>query len=505
LKIIFGSAELARSCNEDRERIRAYGPRLAAALRRRLCDIAAARHLAELRSVPAARLRADPEQADGWLLVALGQLADMRVRPSQEPPPRLSDGRLDEMRIRELLVSDVAVYATPTPPDGDPHDADNDLPPQEVGGPMTLDAEQLEYAPESVSPPGETLKETLKVLGISQADLARRAGLSTKHVNQIIQGMAILSPETSILLERVTGLRAEVWNSLEAQWRTQQQRELESRALKGQLPWLDNFPLPELVARGVLNDEHRSAANLQRVLQFFGVASPQVAEDVWAGNRTTYRRSTTKTPDEYATQFWLRLCVMSARNRHCRPYRREALLELIPQLRALTRLEPGTWLTELPALCTEAGVAVVFEPAMAGTHISAAARWLNPDKALVALSDRFTRIDHFWFAFFHSIGHLLHHGKRLVFLDDDPAEDASESTKEDEANRFAAATLIPPHLDGDYRRLRTYPEPLTNIEAFAARADIAEGIVVGRLQQDGALLPSEGREYLRHVDFRQHA
>lgn len=370
---------------------------------------------------------------------------------------------------------------------------------------MRLSAEPLEYAPQSVPPPGETLKETLAVLGISQADLARRTGLSNKHVNQIIQGLAILSPETAVLLERATGLRAEVWNTLEAKWRTQQQRALENQVLEEQLSWLDNFSLSELVAREVLTDESRSAVNLQTVLVFFGVASPQIAENVWAGNRLAYRRSTTGTPDDYATQLWLRLCVMSARNRDCRPYRRDTLAGLIPGLRALTRREPHTWLTELPALCTEAGIAVVFEPAMAGTQISVATRWLKPDKALLALSDRYTRIDHFWFAVFHAIGHLLHHGKRPVFLDDDPVEDVSRSTHEDEANRFAGETLIPAHLDEDYRRLRAHPEPLTGIEAFAARAGIAEGIVVGRLQNDGALRPSEGRHYLTHVDLGQHA
>ena len=109
LKIVFMSAELARSCNDDEERLRVYGPQLAPMLRRRLCEISAAGHLAELRSLPAARLRADPVRQDGWLLVALGRWADLRVRPREEPLPTLSDGRLDEVRIRELLVSEVAV------------------------------------------------------------------------------------------------------------------------------------------------------------------------------------------------------------------------------------------------------------------------------------------------------------------------------------------------------------------------------------------------------------
>lgn len=109
MKIYFSSAELARSCNDDAERLRIYGPGLASALHRRLGEMAAAGHLAELRRVPAARLRADPGRDAGALLVALDQGADLRVRPSEEPLPTLFDGRLDELRVKELLVSEVAV------------------------------------------------------------------------------------------------------------------------------------------------------------------------------------------------------------------------------------------------------------------------------------------------------------------------------------------------------------------------------------------------------------
>jgi len=372
---------------------------------------------------------------------------------------------------------------------------------------MTLGTGPFEYSPQSVSPPGETLKETLEALGISQADLARRTGLSTKHVNQIIQGVAILSAETATLLERATGTRAEIWNSLEARWRTQQQREQEDQVLQGQLSWLDNFPVRELVTRGVLTNGEKSVTNLRRLLEFFGVASPQIAEELWDTYQLAFRRSTAKKPNRYATALWLRLCVRAAREQDCRPYRRDALVELIPTLRTLTLREPATWFTELPALCAEVGVAVVFERSLTGAHISGVTRWLTPDKVMIALSDRFKRIDHFWFAFFHEVAHVLHHGKRLTFLDEDPNKDPEQSTEEEEANQFAADVLIPPHLTSDYQMLRAHPKPFTRIEAFAARAGIAEGIVVGRLQRDhnqgnlGGLAFNEGHRYLARFNF----
>lgn len=112
LKIVFGSAELARSYNSDTERLRIYGAGLAPVLRRRLGEIAAAGHLGELRSVPATELRVDPTGSGGpgdWLLVSLDRSADLRVRPRDDPAPVLADGRLDEVAVLDLLVGAVAM------------------------------------------------------------------------------------------------------------------------------------------------------------------------------------------------------------------------------------------------------------------------------------------------------------------------------------------------------------------------------------------------------------
>ncbi|MEY9956689.1 ImmA/IrrE family metallo-endopeptidase [Streptacidiphilus sp. MAP5-52] len=369
---------------------------------------------------------------------------------------------------------------------------------------MTPGADPTAYAPQTVPSPGETLKETLEVLGIGQADLARRTGLSTKHINQVVQGTAPLSPETALLLERATGVPAGMWNALEATWRTQVVQEQEERDLAGQTGWLDHFPLDALVDRHVLPDRTTTVANLRRLLDFFAVATPRVAEGLWDGNRTAFRRSTVTTRDEYATVTWLRLAERDAHDIKCAPYDRNDLTALLPRLRDLTLDEPQTWFTELPRLCAQAGVAVVFVPALPRTSISGATRWLSPDKVMVALSDRFKRDDQFWFSVFHEIAHVLLHGKRLTFLDDSDkltSSDASVDASEAEANDFAALTLIPAQHAAAYRQLQARPTPFTRIEAFAASAGIATGIVVGRLQHDGSLPWSQGHRYKRPVTF----
>ncbi|SEQ97861.1 ImmA/IrrE family metallo-endopeptidase [Streptomyces radiopugnans] len=136
------------------------------------------------------------------------------------------------------------------------------------------------------------------------------------------------------------------------------------------------------------------------------------------------------------------------------------------------------------------------------TSVSGVTRWLTPDKVGIALSDRFKKDDHFWFTVFHEIGHTLLHGKRLTFLDN--TDRADERTpegdrSEDEADTFAAQTLIPSEHNAAYRRLARRPMPFGNIEAFARQVGIAPGIVVGRLQHDGALPWTHGNALKRTI------
>ena len=65
------------------------------------------------------------------------------------------------------------------------------------------------FRPDYAIPPGETLRDLLAEMNVSQAELAARAGLSTKHVNQIVQGNAPITLETAIVLDRITGIPAE--------------------------------------------------------------------------------------------------------------------------------------------------------------------------------------------------------------------------------------------------------------------------------------------------------
>ena len=74
------------------------------------------------------------------------------------------------------------------------------------------------FEPNWSAHPGEHLAEYLEVDGLTQAEFARRAGLTPKLVSEIINGKNPVTPESALKLDSVLGLKAEIWLGLQASW-----------------------------------------------------------------------------------------------------------------------------------------------------------------------------------------------------------------------------------------------------------------------------------------------
>ncbi|MCY4632516.1 MAG: HigA family addiction module antitoxin [bacterium] len=91
------------------------------------------------------------------------------------------------------------------------------------------------YSPDYATPPGWTLEEKLEELSMSQAELARRTGLSTKHIDQIVRGKVPITTEVAWRLERATGVPDRLWNNLESRYQEHQARLVEEANLAEQV------------------------------------------------------------------------------------------------------------------------------------------------------------------------------------------------------------------------------------------------------------------------------
>ena len=96
------------------------------------------------------------------------------------------------------------------------------------------------------------------------------------------------------------------------------------------------------------------------------------------------------------------------------------------------------------------------------------------------LSDRGKRDDILWFTLFHEIAHLIKHGTKEVFLDED---DTEKNDMEKEADNYSKNILIP---NKEYISFLEKNTSFTNksIIDFAKSINVSPGIVIGRLQND---------------------
>ena len=341
-----------------------------------------------------------------------------------------------------------------------------------------------QYEPDYVSPPGDTLIEILDARGMTQKELAARTGRTSKHVNEIVKGKAAITSETAIQLERALGIPASFWNNRQQRYGEYIARIRESEALRSRLQWARQFPYKKMSDLGWIECVSDKITRFRNLLGYFAVASPDAWKKHYEGRlQVNYRVSRTYRPDQYALAAWLRQGEIVGAKCDCAPYDSDLFKEVLSQIRDLTTEPPSVFQPKVAELCASCGVVVAFVPELPKTA-SGATRWLTQDKALLQLSLKYKTDDHLWFTFFHEAAHILQHHKRSIFIEGGKSTNSEERA----ADSFASDFLIPPQ---DFRRLIAHNLSCSCISGFADDIGVAPGIVVGRLQHDGYLKPSQ--------------
>jgi addiction module HigA family antidote len=350
------------------------------------------------------------------------------------------------------------------------------------------------FSPDYAVAPGQQLAKVLAFRGMSQAELAARIGRPQKTINEIVKGKAAITPDTALQLERALGISAQTWNGLEANYQLQMAEQRDRARLEEYVSWAERLPIAELRKRQKLAEADSKIDLVKVCLKFFGIDSP----DSLPGSSTvaSFRKSPAFEPDDLAMCAWLRLGELEAEGIECQPFDRARFRSLLDDLRKLTR---ETDLQRVKRVlqdeCSKCGVAVAFTTELRHTHVSGAARWIAPDKAMIQLSCRYKSDDHFWFTFFHECGHVLLHGKKDGFLE---GKDIN-TQEEEEANDFASNHLIPRQALVNLMKER--PLSADRLVAFAAQVGVSPGIVVGQLQKRRRLVPVTPLNKLKRFAF----
>lgn len=341
------------------------------------------------------------------------------------------------------------------------------------------------YNPDYAVAPGETLKEVLESLNMSQSELATRMKRPIKTISDIINGNTAITPDTALQLAKVLGISASFWNRLENNYREKLAELKERDILQSKTEWLKNFPIKSMIERGWILKKNDVVDQIKEVLDFFSIASPDAWLDVW-GNVSKdymidYRKSKRFSNTPEAVSVWIRRGEIEVANRELPPYDVKKFREMLALIRSLTMIDRDECKTELVKLCTEAGVALALVPEIGECRANGVARWIRSgSQPFILLSDRYKQTDHFWFTFFHEAGHILLHGKRGFFIEEEPM--LTEDEKEKQADEFAMNILIPPDQYKTFVLNNKFSKEA--VKHFAKDIGIDPGIVVGRLQHD---------------------
>jgi len=334
---------------------------------------------------------------------------------------------------------------------------------------------KLIYNPDFAVHPGETLREELETANISQIELMQRTGISEKHISQIINGEASITPETAIKLERSLGVVAEFWANLQKNYDVTVARIASESRLAKEIDEAKKFSCyAELVDLGCIKATKSWKDKAENLLNFFGVDSLTYVPTVEA---IAFRQVRGKF-DERSLAAWLRCGEVEASKLDVGSFNKTQVREIIPEIKKLTLLPDGFG-KKLQELCATAGIAVAFSPYFRKTRVNGSTRWIG-DKAVIQLNTKGAYSDIFWFTFFHELGHMMLHGVKERFLEYDGR---SKDDKEREADEFAAKNLIP---ESEYEMYIHSGQP-SRITAgrFAKSIGIDVSIVLGRLAHEG--------------------
>lgn len=347
---------------------------------------------------------------------------------------------------------------------------------------MYKNLKEIEIARQLISPPGDTLAETMEIKGISQPILAMRMDRPLKTINEIIKAKTAITPETAIQLELVLGIEAEFWLEREKNYRLELAEIEHAEALLSTKEFISNFPLVAMRKLQWINFEDSITSMANAIYAFFGITGEDAYFNYYHKNvyEAAYRMSTQNNKNPFAVAAWLKQGEHLAEKIKVPAYNASKFKDALLEIKNIMAQQPADFFSQLQSLCNNAGVKVVHTPCLPKTQLHGSTRWIN-DNPLIQLSNLYNRNDIFWFTFFHEAGHIIKHGKRDVFVEG-LKYSAEEQIKEDEANEFAVKYTFTKSQEKEV--LDNIPLSKKSIYEFAEKFNTHPAMIIGRLARE---------------------
>lgn len=356
-----------------------------------------------------------------------------------------------------------------------------------------------QYNPDIVFHPAATLNEKLEEMGMSIKEFALRTGKPEKTIIAVLNEESSLTPEMGVLFENVTQIPAQFWINKQARYNEYVARKKQAEAIAAASDWARDFPYAEMAAHQWVPATRNIEEKTVNLLNYFGVASHRAWEKLYLETELKVAAYTSlkQSHQPHAISAWLRQGELRAKKTEAPVFDVKILRSNIPAMRRLMVEQPVNFFEQLQELCSQAGVILLFTPKLPKVPLSGSTRWLN-NTPLIQLTARYKKNDSFWFTFFHELGHIILHGKKYISLENVDFA-AVDPEKEEEAHQFAIGLTFTREQEQEVLKNKIITE--TDIIEYAKKFNTHPAMIIGRLQHDGHIPYSVGRQFIEPVNL----
>lgn len=335
------------------------------------------------------------------------------------------------------------------------------------------------------TPPGATIKEQLNDRGMTQKEFAGRMGLSEKHVSKLLGGNVHLTPDMALRLELVLDIPAAFWNKLEALYQEKLVKVKKELEMDEEKELAGKYPYAQIAKWGMVPSTKNSSERIINLCKYIEVSSLRLVQNKDLMPIVCRKLSDTE-KSTYVMLTVAQYAKIKARNMKIEAFEPENLKRKLKDIRALTLRRTMDFARQLREMLSSCGIALVFLPKLKGSFLHGISFYdNNTKKIVVGINIRGKYADRFWFSLFHELAHVM-----LGHINESAGTNNEDELKADE---MAADILIPRKKMMEFMAGHSFS--INSIKEFAAAIGVSEGIVIGRLQNDGCILPSQFNQY----------
>ena len=268
--------------------------------------------------------------------------------------------------------------------------------------------------------------------------------------------------------------------------------------------WAKEFPYAQMAKKNWVPSTRKIEEKTVNMLNYFGIASHRAWDKLYVETELKVAAYTSlkQTHQPHAISAWLRKGELQAKQIKVPEYNIKTLKNNISQMRQLMVNQPvGFFFEQLQKLCLIAGVVLLFTPKLPKVPLSGSTRWLN-NTPLIQMTARYKRNDNFWFTFFHELGHVILHGKKYISLENVDFA-AADPEKEEEAHNFAIKHTFTKQQEKEILQNKVITEK--DIIDYSEKFNTHPAMIIGRLQHDGIIHYSVGRQFMEPIDLSPHS